>query len=73
MKTFEAFYRTNDPKYKNIKKKGQAWYKEYQAELNRLAPDATRNIDWDTATHLMNQGIPPKEAAKRFAEIFLNR
>lgn len=69
----EAMYRPTDRRYKNIKKKGQEWYKTYQAELKRLAPDATKQMDWDTATHLMNQGLGAKEAAQRYVDVVLNR
>lgn len=69
----EAMYRPTDRKYKAIKKRGQEWFKAYQAELKRLAPEATRQMDWDTATHLMNQGLGAKEAAQRYVDVVLNR
>lgn len=70
----EAMYRPNSPKYKSMKKKGSKWYEAYKNELKKLAPEAvTGRMDWDSATHMMNQGMSPQDAAKKYVDKVLKK
>lgn len=53
---------------KPSKAKKQAWMKKLSDALTELKPSAAGKIDWNTATHLFNQGVTPVEAAKTMAE-----
>lgn len=50
------------------KSKRPQWMSEYEKELTNILPHLHGKIDWDTATYFFTQGIPPKDAAHKFAE-----
>ena len=48
----------------------QRWMATFSHEYEKLKPKLVGTIDWDTAQHMMNKGIKPKDAAKRMASLY---
>jgi hypothetical protein len=48
------------------------WMSDFTDALSVIDPTLTRQIHWEDAHHFYFQGIPPKDAAKRYADTYSN-
>ena len=46
----------------------QQWMAAFSDEIERLNPKMVGRIDWDSAQYLKDNGMKPKEAAKKLAK-----